>query len=205
MEAAADFFSIDPRRIAVVLIDFQNDFCSPEVFQNRPATNTHNAAAAARANEFALSAHELGAHVIYTQQVFDPRLLTARQRSTTSSGELCAVGTWGAELFVEPIPGAAVVTKDRFDCWQSAEFVRFLDAYRIDGLIIGGVELVCCVLYAVLGAAERGYRYLVPEHLVSGQDTGDETDNRAVRDWLRFNQPENLIEDENEILARWAK
>ena len=60
------------------------------------------------------------------------------------------------------------------------------------------------MLYAVLGAAERGYRYLVPEQLVSGQDTGDETDNRAVRDWLRYNQPENLIEDENEILARWT-
>jgi len=116
----------------------------------------------------------------------------------------------GAELFVEPIPGAAVVTKDRFDCWQSAEFVRCLDSRRIDGLIIGGliiggVELVCCVLYAVLGAAERGYRYLVPEHLVSGQDTGDETDNRAVRDWLRFNQPKNLVEDESQILARWAE
>lgn len=205
MEAGADIFSIDPRRVAVVLIDFQNDFCSPEVFQDRPATNTHNAAAAALANEFALSVHRRGAHVIYTQQVFDPSKLTERQRSMTSSGELCAAGTWGAELFLEPIPGAAVVTKDRFDCWQSAEFVRCLDAHGIDGLIIGGVELVCCVLYAVLGAAERGYRYLVPEHLVSGQDTGDETDNRAVRDWLRFNQPDNLIEDENEILARWAK
>ena len=32
MDAAADFFGIVPRWVAVVLIDFQNDFCSPEVF-----------------------------------------------------------------------------------------------------------------------------------------------------------------------------
>ena len=204
MDAAADFFDIDPRRVAVVLVDFQNDFCSPEVFGDRPATNTHNAVTAARANRFAGNAHRLGAHVIYTQQVFDPSKLTERQRRTATSDDLCAAGSWGAELFVEPIRDAAVVVKDRYDCWQSAEFVRYLEAHGIEGLIICGVELVSCVLYAVLGAAERGYRYLVPEQLVSGQDTGDKTDNRAVRDWLRYNQPENLIEDENEILARWT-
>src|SRR5262245_4799992 len=111
MDAAADFYGIDSRRVAVVLVDFQNDFCSPEVFGYRPATNTHNAVTAARANRFAGNAHRLGAHVIYTQQVFDPSKLTER----------------------------------------------------------------------------RGYRCLVAERLVSGQDTGDKTDNRAVRDWLRYN------------------
>jgi nicotinamidase-related amidase len=55
-----------------------------------------------------------------------------------------------------------VVTKHRFDCWQSREFRETLDVHEIDGLVICGVEQVCCVLYAVLGAAERGYHYVVP-------------------------------------------
>jgi hypothetical protein len=75
--------------------------------------------------------------------------------------------------------------KNRFDCWQSREFTDFIEARDVDALVIAGVELVCCVLYAVLGASERGYHYLVPEDLVSGQDAGDGTDNRAVRDYLR--------------------
>lgn len=59
------------------------------------------------------------------------------------------------------------------------------------------------MLYAVLGAAERVYHYLVPPDLVSGQDPGDETDNRAVRDFLRFNRPDQTRLTADEILARW--
>src|SRR5712691_5370602 len=42
-----------------------------------------------------------------------------------------------------------------FDVWQSQEFLRALADWDIDGLVGGGVELVCCVLYAVLGAGPR--------------------------------------------------
>ena len=59
---AKDFFELPPARVAVVLIDFQNDFCSPEVAAaGAPVTNTRNAAAAVRANRFAATAAQLGA------------------------------------------------------------------------------------------------------------------------------------------------
>ncbi len=115
---------------------------------------------------------------------------------------LCALGTWGAELYLDPVPGAAVVVKHRFDCWQSTAFTNQLQRRDIDGLVICGVELVCCVLYAVLGASEGGYHYLVPTDLVSGQDFGDATDNQAVRDYLRHNQPEHLT-DSDALLTTW--
>jgi nicotinamidase-related amidase len=95
------------------------------------------------------------------------------------------------------------VTKHRFDCWQSREFTDVLEARDVDGLVIAGVELVCCVLYAVLGASERGYHYVVPEDLVSGQDPGDDTDNRAVRDYLRHNRPQHLVPTATAILEAW--
>jgi nicotinamidase-related amidase len=71
---------------------------------------------------------------------------------------------------VDPVPGSSIVCKDRFDIWQSQKFVTLLEAWGIEGLIIAGVELRCCVLFAVLGADERGYRCVVPHDLVSGQD-----------------------------------
>jgi nicotinamidase-related amidase len=196
------FFALRPEQVAVVLVDFQNDFCSPEASGGTP-TNTLNAAAAVRANEFAASAATLGAHVIYTQQILSLDELTARQRRWESADGLCAAGTWGAELFVEPVAGADVVVKHRFDSWQSPEFVEALDRHDVDGLVICGVELVCCVLYAVLGAAERGYHYVVPRDLVSGQDPGEQTDNQAVRDFLRFNQPEHTEWSAHDVLDRW--
>ena len=185
------------------MVDFQNDFCSPDVFAGRPVTNTHNAATAHRANAFAQQATAAGAKVIYTQQVLDLERLTPRQRRAEEHGGICLKGTWGAELFVPPVPGSDVITKDRYDCWQSPELTNALERTQIDGLVICGVELVCCVLYAILGADERGYDYLVPLDLVSGQDTGDDTDNRAVRDFLRFNQPERILGSASTILQAW--
>ena len=125
-----------------------------------------------------------------------------RQQRWEVPDGLCAAGTWGAELYLDPVPGSTIVVKHRFDCWHSTAFTDELQRHDMDGLIICGVELVCCVLYAVLGAAERGYHYLVPTDLISGQDFGDATDNRAVREYLRYNQPEHLIEAET-LLAAW--
>lgn len=199
----SDFFQLPPRRVAVVLIDFQNDFCNPDVAAGGPVANTRNAAAAARANSFAAAAAGLGAHVLYTRQVLDPDRLTLRQRRWERPDGICSAGSWGAELFLEPVPGSTVVAKDRFDCWQSRQFTDFLDTRDIDGLVITGVELVCCVLYAVLGASERGYHYIIPGDLVSGQDPGEDTDNQAVRDYLRFNRPAHLLPSSAPILHNW--
>lgn len=194
-----------PDRVAAVLVDFQNDFCSPDVFHGGPPTNRLNAATARQANEFARRASSLGAHVIYTKQVLDLSKLTARQRrwERPDGSGLCAVGSWGAELFVEPVPGAHVVTKHRFDIWQSREFVSLLEQLDIDGLVIGGVELRCCVLYAVLGAEERGYRYLVAQDLVSGQDPGHDTYNRWVRDYLA--EAHGAVESAGALLELWER
>lgn len=200
---AADLLTLPLSRVAVVLIDFQNDFCSPEIDGgDPPPPNRNNERAARRANAFAHVAASLGAHVIYTRQVLDLDELTARQQRWESPTGLCAAGSWGSGLYLDPVPGSVTAVKHRFDCWQSADFVRELEVRDVDGLIICGVELVCCVLYAILGADERGYHYLVPTDLVSGRDTGDETDNLAVRDYLRHNQPERLTTAE-QLLEHW--
>jgi nicotinamidase-related amidase len=188
-------------QVAVVLVDFQNDFCHPNASQAQPPTNTANAATARRANRFAAKAADLGAHVVYTRQVLDLDRLTPRQRRWERPDGLCAVGSWGSELFIDPVPGASIVTKDRFDIWQSEQFTQFLEASGIDGLVIGGVELCCCVLYAVLGADERGFRYVAPQDLISGQDPGHGTYNRAVRDYLRHTHHSPATADA--LLDQW--
>ena len=199
---ASDLLSLPLNSIAIVLVDFQNDFCSPDSGHGT-VTNTKNEATARRANTFAAAAAELSAHVIYTQQVLDWAAMPPRQQRWEQPDGLCALGSWGAELYVDPVPGSTVVVKHRFNCWQSPALTTELENRDVDGLVICGVELVCCVLYAVLGASERGYHYLVPTDLVSGQDFGEETDNRAVREYLRYNQPDHLT-DSRDLLAAWS-
>lgn len=74
------FRHMAPPRVALLLVDFQNDFCSPTVFGEARPTNTLNAITAHRANEFARRASALGIHVIYSRQVIDLSKLTIRQR-----------------------------------------------------------------------------------------------------------------------------
>lgn len=180
---------LEPGRVAVLLVDFQNDFCRPSAPGHDPAQTGANAEAAHRANAFAGAAAELGARVIYSQQILDPARLTARQRRWEEGSQLCLAGSAGAELFLDPVPGSRIVRKYRFDIWQSQEFLAALADWDIDGLIIGGVELICCVLYAALGADERGYHYAVPQDIVSGMRSSEQVANRAARQYLRSVHP----------------
>ena len=174
---------VSPCNVAVVLIDFQNAFCHPEAHTSDD--NVGNRKTALAASDFARHAASLGAKVVYTQQILDPAFLSSGQREWAIAEGLCEKGSWQAELFVEPILGATVVTKYRYDIWQSPEFLQFVDGVRPEAFVFAGVELCCCVLYAVLGADERGFKYSVPMDLVSGIDSGAETYNRSVREFLR--------------------
>jgi nicotinamidase-related amidase len=194
---------LDPKRVAVVLVDLQRDFCEPPGIEPGRAGTDANARTALRANEFAAEAARLGVRVIYSQQLLDLDRLTGRQRRWEVDSKLCAAGSAGAELFVPPVPGARVVVKRRFDIWQSQQFLDALVDWDIDGLVVGGVELQCCALYAVLGAEERGFHYVVPQDLVSGIDRCQMTSNRAVRDYFRFAHPSP--ESCSMLLAGWRK
>ena len=202
-ERLESFFTLDRSSVAIVLVDFQADFCAPGAFGVDPPVNTHNAAAAQRANGVAEAARHLGVRTIYTRQILDLEHLSPRQRRWEESSLLCRAGTPGAELFLDPVEGSAVIDKWRFDVWQSEQFINLMEHWGIDGLVIGGVELQCCVLYAVLGAEERGYHYVVGQDLVSGLDDCDATSNRAVLDYLSFVHP--CVDDSQLLLERWSR
>jgi nicotinamidase-related amidase len=176
-----DLAGLPAQRVGLLMVDFQNQFCDPRACGPGPVTNTNNAVTARRANAFAAEAAGLGMQVIYSRQVLDPEQLTARQLHWDRQLRLCQKGSWEAELFIDPVPGSVIVTKSRFDVWQSQEFLDYLRDDPVDGIIIAGVELRCCVLFAALGADERGYRFIVPQDLVSGLDEGDASYNAAAR------------------------
>jgi nicotinamidase-related amidase len=192
---------LEPRRVAVVMVDFQNDFCRPSTPDQDPAQTQANAEAARKANAFAAEAARLGMRVIYSQQISDPAQITPRQRRWEDDSQLCLAGSAGAELFIAPLPGSRVVRKYRYDIWQSQEFLQVLSDWDIDGLIICGVELTCCVLYAVLGAQEHGFQYTVPIDLVSGMRSREQNGNSAVRAYLRSAHP--AVDQSDELLRAW--
>ena len=194
-----NLIGLTPQQVVVLMIDFQNAFCHPD--GHTANDKVKNEATARRANAFALQASRLGASVVYSRQVMDPAALTARQLRWDEATGTCRKGSWDSELYVTPVPGSTVVTKDRFDIWQSRAFLEYIGKTNPEGFVICGFELCCCILFAVMGADERGYRYVVPQDVVSGLDSGDATYNRFVRDYLR--SVHEAPDSSENILKEW--
>ena len=177
---------IGPKKTVVLVVDLQNDFCHEKSVLKRK--RTRNRKCAGRVYSFLEHARKAGVEVIFSQQIFDKSKLTWRQKKYYNklvSGERetfgaykgkigipCAKGTFGAEYFNYKLPKNRLFTKFNFDIRQNKEFSKFLDKNKIETIIITGVEISCCVLYAVLGAEERGFNIVVPKDLVSGVDEG---------------------------------
>ena len=72
-----------------------------------------------------------------------------------------------ADVFVEPVDGAAPVAREAF-------FARLRDAGVLDVVVVG-VAADYCVRWAVEGLVERGFRATVPAALTRGiaRDVGD--------------------------------
>ncbi len=71
----------------------------------------------------------------------------------------------------ELVPPAEVLDKATYGPWQDGALATRLDARDIDTLVVTGGETDVCVLGAVLGAVDRGYRVvLVSDALCSAED-----------------------------------
>ena len=69
------------------------------------------------------------------------------------------------------VPPARVLDKMVYSPWAEPALHGMLKAQRIDTLVITGAETDVCVLGAVLGAVDRGYRVVIPtDALCSSSD-----------------------------------
>ncbi|WP_159346770.1 cysteine hydrolase family protein [Roseomonas harenae] len=69
------------------------------------------------------------------------------------------------------VPPAQVLDKARYSPWVEPELEAILRRRGIDTLVITGAETDVCVLAAVLGAVDRGYRVVIPtDALCSSSD-----------------------------------
>ena len=195
-----DFASrISPENAALLLIDFQNDFCAPSGAAGRTGASMRMVdAAVRRTRELLRSARERGVFVVHVRAEYgrpwrsqsspyrfpvqgrrEPAVWTASASDQLSGHwfeenetEVCRTGTWGAE-FVEglgPKPGEAVITKHRFSAFAGTGLDRLLRARRLSSLIVAGVTTNCCVESTAREAVMREFSLIVVEDCVGVKD-----------------------------------
>jgi nicotinamidase-related amidase len=98
-------------------------------------------------------------------------------------------------------PPAAVVDKSTYSPWSAPDLARILRGWGTDTLVVSGAETDVCVLAAVLGAVDRGYRVVVPtDALCSSSDRTHDALMTLYRE--RFGQQIETAEADA-ILAAW--
>jgi nicotinamidase-related amidase len=157
---------IDPAGAALIVVDMQNDFCSPSGYYAEAGRDV-SALAAAVAPVAALldKARRAGLLVVFTRLVHDRERGAMEDRHVlrpkrwTASGERLKPDTWGADVVdaLRPRPGEVVVDKAGYSAFDETGLEALLRERGIRTLVLAGVVTYACVLATGFSAFDRGF------------------------------------------------
>jgi nicotinamidase-related amidase len=100
------------------------------------------------------------------------------------------------------VPPALVLDKSVYNPWSNDALDKTLQDRKVETVIISGAETDVCVLAAVLGAVDRGYRVILAKDAVCSST--DRTHD-AILDLCRHRYNHQVdIMDVAEIVACWS-
>jgi ureidoacrylate peracid hydrolase len=162
---------LEPRRTALIVIDVQNDFGSPDGVSARAGFDLSSVDTAVD-NIAALldAARARGVLVVLVKLVTTPASdsLTANERRARlgidKNERPCREGTWGAEYYrIEAQPSDIEIGKSRYSSFVNTPLDFYLKSRPgLDTLVICGLTTECCVETTVRDAFVRDYHVFVP-------------------------------------------
>lgn len=170
---------ITPSRTAVLIVDMQVDFASPE---GALATYFDMAVvqpAVAAAARLADAARARGVPVVFaglftTPETDSPAWLERIRRrggDPDSEAAICRSGEPGSDFYgPQPAPGELVVKKTRYSAFLGADLDVRLKALGVDTLVIAGLTTECCVDSTVRDAFDLDYHVFVAADACAAYD-----------------------------------
>ena len=150
---------VTPVHTALVVVDVQNDFCSPEGMISAEGLDVSSAVATAeRLEGFIASARRAGVLVVFVRSVLssdDNRYLsdvileqaTRRRAGSYTLRPVCVEGSFGGDWYgnVRPAPGDPVVTKHRYSAFLRTDLETILRTAGVRTVVLAGVATNVCV------------------------------------------------------------
>lgn len=161
---------IAPNRTALVLIDMQVDFGSPEgEMARRGADVSACQPAVAKAVQLTDAARAAGVPVIFVRLLTHPggenRIVReSKERQGDDQPDLCVEGGRGA-AFIGPQPqdGESIFSKTHFSAFARTGLADQLHAQGVDTLVLAGLTTECCVQSSAWDAFERDFHIFIAE------------------------------------------
>jgi nicotinamidase-related amidase len=171
---------IAPGRTALVVIDMQTDFASPDGALGAVGADLSAVPAAlAAAERLAEAAREAGAPVIFvglqTSRETESPVWSERMRRRGEGGDgdggLCREGTPGA-AFVGPTPrsGEPVIGKLRYSGFFRTDLDATLRRLGVDTIVVCGLTTECCVDCTVRDAFQLDYHVFIATDACAAYD-----------------------------------
>jgi len=171
---------LDPRRTALVVVDMENEFCTPGgKLYRRERVDPF----IPNLREFLERSREAGAQIIFVQST---RFAYSPEFSRFCQPSILLKGTWASEFIEEisPRDGEPVVEKHTHDCFYKTTMDRLLEGKNVlpdtYTIIVGGINANICVYHAILGFHVRHYNVVVPIDCCAGSEEG----RRMVREQM---------------------
>lgn len=177
VEGLADW--VAPERTAVVVIDIQVDFASPDGVLGKAGVDMSiTEPAVAAASKLVEKARAAGVPVIFvglqTDETTDSPVWgewRRRKNGVDEGGGLCRTGTPGADFFgPQPRLGETVVPKLRYSGFFGTSLDAILKARNIDTLVVCGLTTECCVDCTVRDAFHLDYYVYLPTDACAAYD-----------------------------------
>lgn len=172
---------VAPERAAVIVVDIQVDFASPEGVLGQAGLDMSVAApAVATATRLVDAARAAGTPVIFVGLATTPATDSPvwgewrrRRDGEDRGGAICRAGEPGS-AFVGPIPQAdeTIIWKLRYSGFFGTSLDAALRARGIDTLIVCGLTTECCVDCTVRDAFHLDYLVYVPTDACAAYDPG---------------------------------
>jgi ureidoacrylate peracid hydrolase len=150
-----------PRYAALIVVDVQNDFVSPQGSAGKRGDDV-GAATAMIPNLTRLidEGRKVGLTIVYIRTTHSEWTDTASwiYRTSQKSGlNTCRERTWGAEFYdgIAPLPSERVVIKHRYSAFINTDLNTVLKACGIQSILVCGVATNVCVETT----ARDGYMY----------------------------------------------
>jgi ureidoacrylate peracid hydrolase len=162
---------IAPKHTALIVVDVQNDFCSPKgECARRGRDISMMLDMASRLADLIQAARESNVLVIFLRGVegvdhvlSDAWAELVSRHTKPSELELCREGTEGADFFPPVIPteGDVVITKYRYSAFVGTNLDQVLRSKNILTVVVTGVVTDVCVEATARNACDLDYRVVI--------------------------------------------
>ncbi len=169
---------VKPQHTAVLVIDMQNDFCSPQGVVSKRWDWQRVQALIPKLSDFLGRARDNHVRVVFVQMIQEETKISGPLKELMArwgQDELsCKLGTWGAMIVddLQPSGDDTVIEKNRYSAFVSPTLDSRLQRWGICTLILTGVGTTVCLESTARDGFMKDYYIIVPRDLTAARTKG---------------------------------